>query len=627
MNQYPWWKNAFIGLIVVLGLIYALPNLYGDNPAVEIQATHGARVNDATVARVRRLLAAAHLPYKHIGRVAKGVQVRFRRAGVQMRARDLIGQKLGPGFHTALALAPADPSWLRALGARPMYLGLDLRGGVHFLLRVDMHAALHKALVEDTRALRRALRHRHIRYREARLTKTGVVKLRFRNAAQTHEARRLMTQRFTDLAVTSGSHNSNTLRAVMTPAAIAARQHYALEQNLTALRRRVNELGVAAPVIQQEGQSRIVVELPGVEDIARAKEILGRTATLEIHMVDSKNSLATAVSNGAPPGTRIYDNRHGQPILLYDRVLYSGDDITNASAGVDPQTGQPVVNITLNGRGAAINARVTRRNVGQRMAVVYVEVQSHLKRNDQGVPIRGPDGRRERVTRKIERVITAPVIREALGGSFQITGIGSVRQARNLSLLLRAGALAAPVSIIAERTVGPSLGAANITRGFYATLFGFLAIAVFITVYYRTFGVLAAIALATNVVLLVAVLSVLQATLTLPGIAGIALTVGMAIDANVLIFERIREELRNKNSPQAAIATGFDKAMGTIVDSNMTTFIAGLALFWLGSGSVRGFAVTLCLGILTSLFSAIVVTRALVNAVYGRRRRLARVDI
>ncbi|MDA8119722.1 MAG: protein translocase subunit SecD [Gammaproteobacteria bacterium] len=625
MNQYPWWKNALIGLVVVLGFIYALPNLYGDNPAVEIQAAHGAAVNRATVAQIRRLLVAARLPYKRISRAAKGVQVRFRRAGVQMRARDLIGQKLGPGFHTALALAPAAPAWLRALGARPMYLGLDLRGGVHFLLRVDMDAALHKALLEDTRALRRALRHHHIRYREARLAKTGVLELRFRNAAQAHEARRLMAQQFTDLAVTSGPHHA--LRAVMTPAAIAARQHYALEQNLTALRRRVNELGVAAPVIQQEGRSRIVVELPGVEDIARAKEILGRTATLEIHMVDSKNSLASAVSNGAPPGTRIYDGRHGQPILLYDRVLYSGDDITNASAGVDPQTGQPVVNITLNGRGAAINARVTRHNVGQRMAVVYVEVQSHLKRNDQGIPIRGPDGRRVRVTRKIERVITAPVIREALGGSFQITGIGSVRQARNLALLLRAGALAAPVSIIAERTVGPSLGAANITRGFYATLFGFLAIAVFMAVYYRIFGMLAAIALATNVVLLVAVLSILQATLTLPGIAGIALTVGMAIDANVLIFERIREELRNKNSPQAAIATGFDKAMGTIVDSNMTTFIAGLALFWLGSGSVRGFAITLCLGILTSLFSAILVTRALVNAVYGRRRRLAHVGI
>ena len=625
MNQYPWWKNALIGLVVVLGFIYALPNLYGDNPAVEIQAAHGAAVNRATVAQIRRLLVAARLPYKRISRAAKGVQVRFRRAGVQMRARDLIGQKLGPGFHTALALAPAAPAWLRALGARPMYLGLDLRGGVHFLLRVDMHAALHKALLEDTRALRRALRHHHIRYREARLAKTGVLELRFRNAAQAHEARRLMAQQFTDLAVTSGPHHA--LRAVMTPAAIAARQHYALEQNLTALRRRVNELGVAAPVIQQEGRSRIVVELPGVEEIARAKEILGRTATLEIHMVDSKNSLASAVSNGAPPGTRIYDGRHGQPILLYDRVLYSGDDITNASAGVDPQTGQPVVNITLNGRGAAINARVTRHNVGQRMAVVYVEVQSHLKRNDQGIPIRGPDGRRVRVTRKIERVITAPVIREALGGSFQITGIGSVRQARNLALLLRAGALAAPVSIIAERTVGPSLGAANITRGFYATLFGFLAIAVFMAVYYRIFGMLAAIALATNVVLLVAVLSILQATLTLPGIAGIALTVGMAIDANVLIFERIREELRNKNSPQAAIATGFDKAMGTIVDSNMTTFIAGLALFWLGSGSVRGFAITLCLGILTSLFSAILVTRALVNAVYGRRRRLAHVGI
>ncbi len=625
MNQYPWWKNALIGLIVVLGLIYALPNLYGDNPAVEIRAAHGAAVDHATLVRVREILAGAKLPYKRVSHVGKGVQVRFSRAGVQLRARDLISQKLGPGFRTALALAPADPSWLRALGAQPMYLGLDLRGGVHFLLKVDMHAALRKALVEDTRALRKALRRHHIRYREARLDRAGMLHLRFRDRAQVRAARSLMARHFTDLAVTSAPHHG--LHAVLTRAAILGKRHYALEQNLTALRRRVNELGVAAPVIQQEGHSRIVVELPGVEDIARAKEILGRTATLEIHMVDGKDSVERAVSSGPPPGTRVYHDRHGQPILLYRRVLYSGDDITNASTGVDPQSGQPVVNITLNGRGAAVNARVTRRNVGQRMAVVYVEVQSHLKRNDQGVPVRGPDGRRVRVTRKIEQVITAPVIREPLGGSFQITGIGNVRQARNLALLLRAGALAAPVSIIAERTVGPSLGAANIARGFYATLFGFLAIAVFMAIYYRVFGLLAAVALASNVVLLVAVLSILQATLTLPGIAGIALTVGMAIDANVLIFERIREELRNKNTPQAAIATGFERAMGTIVDSNMTTLIAGLALFWLGSGSVRGFAITLCLGILTSLFSAILVTRALVNAVYGRRRRLAHLGI
>ncbi len=625
MNQYPWWKNVFVGLIVLLGLIYALPNLYGDNPAVEIRAAHGAAVTHATLVQVQQMLARAQLPYKHIGRVGKGVQVRFARAGVQLRARDLISQKLGSGFRTALALAPADPAWLRALGARPMYLGLDLRGGVHFLLKVDMHTALHKALVEDARALRKALRRHHIRYREARLDKTGMIHLRFRDQAQVRAARRLMAQRFTDLALMSAPRHG--LHAVLTRAAILSKRRYALEQNLTALRRRVNELGVAAPVIQQEGHSRIVVELPGVEDIARAKEILGRTATLEIHMVDGKDSVARAVASGPPPGTRVYHDRHGQPILLDRRVLYSGDDITNASTGVDPQSGQPVVNITLNGRGAAVNARVTRRSVGQRMAVVYVEVQSHLKRNDQGVPVRGPDGRRVRVTRKIEQVITAPVIREALGGNFQITGIGSVRQARNLALLLRAGALAAPVSIIAERTVGPSLGAANITRGFYATLFGFLAIAAFMAIYYRMFGFLAAVALASNVVLLVAVLSILQATLTLPGIAGIALTVGMAIDANVLIFERIREELRNKNTPQAAIATGFERAMGTIVDSNMTTLIAGLALFWLGSGSVRGFAITLCLGILTSLFSAILVTRALVNAVYGRRRRLAHLGI
>ncbi|HUW97218.1 MAG TPA: protein translocase subunit SecD [Acidiferrobacter sp.] len=625
MNQYPWWKNALIGLLVVLGAIYALPNVYGDNPAVDISGS-GPTLSHQTLTRVQAILTAAHLPYLYAGRTAKGIQVRFRLAGTQLRARELIAQKLGSDYHTVLALAPATPRWLQALGARPMYLGLDLRGGVHFLLQVDMQAAVHKTLTEDARALRRTLRRHDIRYREVQMDKTAdSVEIHFRDAAQVDAAKKLIAAKFTDLQAVSIPNFG--LRAAMTPVAITARMHYALQQNLTALRRRVNELGVAAPVIQQEGDSRIVVELPGVEDIARAKEILGRTATLEIHMVDGKDSIAAALAGNVPPGTRIYYDRHDEPILLYDRVLYSGDDITNASTGVDSQNGQPVVNISLNGQGAAINSRVTQRNVGKRMAVVYVEIRTHLKRTSSGVAIRGPDGRRIRITHKIEQVITAPVIREALGANFQITGIGTIRQARNLSLLLRAGALAAPVSIIAERTVGPSLGATNITRGFYATLIGFVAIALFMMVYYQVFGFIAATALGINVVLLVAVLSILQATLTLPGIAGIALTVGMAIDANVLIFERIREELRNKNTPQAAIATGFSKALGTIVDSNMTTLIAGLALFWLGSGSVRGFAVTLCLGILTSLFSAILVTRALVNAFYGRRRRLARLAI
>ncbi len=625
MNQYPWWKNLLIGLILLLGVVYALPNLYGEEPAVAVSGLGGTHIDAQTLARVQSLLKAQGLPYLHAGLTAKGLLVYFRRAGEQLRARDLLAQSLGGHYNAALALASAEPAWLKAVGAKPMYLGLDLRGGVHFLLEVDMKAALDKAMAEDVDALRRTLRHHRIRYRDVSLRQERVIRMSFRNVSDMDAAEHLIARQFPELLVRSTG--ATRLHAVLSPAAADAKRRYALEQNLTALRRRVNELGVAAPVIESEGSSRIVVELPGVEDIARAKEILGRTATLEIHLVDSHDSLSQALAGNVPPGTRIYYSRHDQPILLYRHVVYSGDDIVNASAGLDPQNNEPVVNITLNGRGAAINARVTRHNVGQRMAVVYVEIRTHLRRNSAGVPLRGPDGHRLRVTQKIERVITAPVIREPLAGSFQISGIGSIRQARNLALLLRAGALAAPISIIAERTVGPSLGAANIARGFGATLIGFAAIAIFIAVYYRVFGVIAAIALAFNVVLLVAVLSILQATLTLPGIAGIALTVGMAIDANVLIFERIREELRNRNTPQSAIATGFTKALGTIIDSNMTTLIAGIALFWLGSGSVRGFAVTLCLGILTSLFSAVLVTRALVNLYYGRRRRLAQVAI
>ncbi len=625
MNQYPWWKNLLIGMVLLLGAVYALPNLYGDEPAVAVSGLGGVRVDSQTLAQAESLLHAHALTYVRAGLTAKGMLVYFRSAGEQLRARDLLAQSLGEHYNAALALASAEPAWLKAIGAKPMYLGLDLRGGVHFLLQVDMKAALDKAMSEDVDALRRTFRHHRIRYRDVSLLNKRLIRMSFRNAAEAAAAGRLISRQFPELLVTSSA--ATRLHAVLSPAAANAKRRYALEQNLTALRRRVNELGVAAPIIQREGSDRIVVELPGVEDIARAKEILGRTATLEIHMVDSAGSLTRALAGDVPPGTRIYYDRHHEPILLYQHVVYSGDDIVNASAGLDPQNNEPVVNITLNGRGAAINARVTRHNVGQRMAVVYVEIRSHLKRNSAGVPLRGPDGHRLRVTQKIERVITAPVIREPLAGSFQISGIGSVHQARNLALLLRAGALAAPISIIAERTVGPSLGAANIARGFDATLIGFAAIAIFIAIYYRVFGILAAVALGFNVVLLVAVLSILQATLTLPGIAGIALTVGMAIDANVLIFERIREELRNRNTPQSAIATGFTKALGTIIDSNMTTLIAGMALFWLGSGSVRGFAVTLCLGILTSLFSAVLVTRALVNLYYGRRRRLARVVI
>ncbi|MHB1951790.1 MAG: protein translocase subunit SecD, partial [Acidiferrobacteraceae bacterium] len=474
--------------------------------------------------------------------------------------------------------------------------------------------------------LRQLLGNRNIGYLSVDREPDGL-HIAFQDEASLAAGRRLILKHHPDLILHRlPGRRLPTLLATLSPAAIQEKQHFALAQNVTALRRRVNELGVAQPVIEQQGDRRIVVELPGIQDTARAKQILGRTATLAVKMVDESHSLSAALAGNVPPGDKIYDDRYGHPILLKRRTIYSGDDIVNASAGVDNQTGQPVVSITLDARAAARNERVTRRNVGKRMAVVYEEIRSHLERNAQGQPIL-KDGHEVMRTKRIQQVITAPVIREPIAGRFQITGIGSQKSAHDLALLLRAGALAAPVKIIEERTVGPSLGASNIRRGFDSTLIGFAAIAVFMVVYYRFFGLIAAIALVCNMLLLVALLSLLQATLTLPGIAGIALTIGMAIDANVLIFERIREELRGGNTPQAAIHTGYERALATIIDSNITTLIAGIALLWLGSGPVRGFAVTLCIGIVTSMFTGVMVSRALVNAYYGRRRRLSRIAI
>ena len=628
LNQYPLWKYLLILAVVVLAFIYALPNFYGEDPAIQISAARGTKLDNAAVARVGAILKRANIAYASATLDEGGVKVRFADTETQLKARDMVQRELGNTYTVALNLLPATPVWLRAVNARPMYLGLDLSGGVHFLLQVDMDAAIKKAeerYVEDIRSL---LRNKNIRYLTVTRLDAGGVEVRFRDVPERDKARDLLRRELADLTLTEQERSGEfVISGKLTDTALREKRKFALEQNLTSLNNRVNELGVAEPIIQQQGVDRIVVQLPGVQDTARAKEILGRTSTLEIMMVDEQHDVAGALGGRVPPGSKLYHDRQKRPILLKKQVIYSGDNIVDAAAGFDNQQGGAVVHITLDARGAAINQRVTGENVGKRMAVVYIEIKSETQLDADGKPVLDQDGRPVQIKSRIEEVITAPVIREQLGKRFQISGLEGVEEARDLSLLLRAGALAAPVFIIEERTVGPSLGADNIQRGFHSTWIGFTAIALFMIVYYLVFGTISVVALGINVLMLVAVLSMLQATLTLPGMAAIALTVGMAIDANVLINERIREELRNGNTPQASIYTGYERAFGTILDSNITSLIAGLALFLFGSGPVRGFAVVLCLGILTSMFSGVMVSRAMVNLLYGGRRKLERLSI
>ncbi len=621
MNRYPLWKYLLILAAMLVGLLYTLPNFYGEDPAVQVSGARGAKLEAATRGRVEAALKRAGLSDYQVSTDETGLRVRFRNTDTQLRARDLLARELGAGHVVALNLLPATPAWLNALGAKPMYLGLDLRGGVHFLLQVDMDAAVRKAeerLVEDVRGV---LRDAKVRYLTIARPDGGGLEVRFRDAAERSRGYEVIRKDTGDLAFSETERGGEfVLSARLNESALREKRKFALDQNLTALNNRVNELGVAEPVIQQQGEDRIVVQLPGVQDTARAKSILGRTATLEILLVDEQGDVVQAVQGRVPPGSRIYYDRHKRPILLKKQMVYSGDNIVNAAAGFDSQQAGPIVSVTLDARGAAINQRVTGENIGKRMAVVYVEIKTEPKLDEAGRPVLDEEGRPALIKSRVEEVITAPVIRDQLGKRYQISGLEGIEEARDLALLLRAGALAAPVFIVEERTVGPSLGADNIQRGFQSTWIGFAAIAVFMGVYYLSFGVISVLALAANVLLLVALLSILQATLTLPGMAGIALTVGMAIDANVLINERIREEVRAGNSPQASIHAGYERAFGTILDSNVTTLIAGLALFVFGSGSVRGFAVVLCLGILTSMFSAVMVSRSLVNLSFGNRK-------
>ena len=615
MNRYPLWVYVTVAVAVVLGLVYTLPNFFGESPAVQISSSRATlKVDTATLGRVEDTLKQAGLPYTGIHLDQVGVKVRLADTDTQLKAKDILDQALNPdpqnrSYTVALNLLSASPNWLTAIRALPMYLGLDLRGGVHFLLQVDMKGALTKRLDALTGDIRTALRDKSIRH--SGVTREGMtIVVRFRDPEMREKARRAIADALPDLAVVdAGDAVEPRLNATIRPEAEKRIQESALKQNIGTLNKRVNELGVAEPVIQQQGADRIVVQLPGVQDTARAKEILGRTATLEIRMVDEESSrnpqvLFDAQKGQVPFGTEFYVERQGSPILVKKQVVLTGDRLTDAQAGFDSQTQEPAVHLTLDATGARIFRDITRENVGNRMAILLFE-----------------KGKGE--------VITAPVIRSEIGGGrVQISGGRmSTTEANDIALLLRSGSLAAPMEIVEERTVGPSLGRENIEKGFNSTLWGFIAIMVFMIVYYSVFGLFSSIALAVNLLFLIALLSLMQATLTLPGIAAIALTLGMAIDANVLINERVREELRGGATPQAAIHAGYERAFGTIVDSNVTTLIAGLALLIFGSGPVRGFAVVHCLGILTSLFSAVVVSRSMVNLFYGTRRRLDRIAI
>jgi len=610
MNRYPVWKYAIILIALVVGGLFALPNVFGESPAVQVSAAKtSVKLDAAVLAQVEEALKTAGIAPELVALEGTSVRARFPSTDVQLKAKDAIQKSLNPdlgnpSYVVALNLVSRSPAWLTSLHASPMYLGLDLRGGVHFMLQVNMEAALTKRAESQAGDIRTVLREKNVRH--GGISRNGqAIEIRFRDAATAEAARRIIQDQFTDLAIVETAEGTDVkMVASIQPVAARRVQDQALKQNITTLHNRINELGVSEPVIQQQGLDRIVVQLPGVQDVARAKDLIGRTATLELRMVDDSTDGRAAQSGaGAVPfGSERFLERNGTPVIVKKQVIIAGDNLTDAQPGFDSQTQEPKVELMVDAKGGRIMRDVSRENLKKRMAIVLFE-----------------KGKGE--------VLTAPVIQGELGNRFQITGTMTVVEANDLALLLRAGSLAAPMEIIEERTIGPSLGAENIAKGFNSVTWGFVAVAIFMCVYYALFGVISSLALAFNLLLLVAVLSMLQATLTLPGMAAMALVLGMAIDANVLINERIREELRNGASAQAAIHAGYDRAWATIIDSNVTTLIAGFALLAFGSGPVRGFAVVHCLGILTSMFSGVFFSRGVVNLWYGRQKKLKSVSI
>ncbi|MES9965864.1 MAG: protein translocase subunit SecD [Sedimenticola sp.] len=611
MNRYPLWKNLLVLVVVLIGLIYALPNVFDQDPAMEISGTRRAQVDVDTESRVKTALAEAKLEIKSSEMQPNKLLLRFADSETQLRAKEVLEAELGSNYTQALTLSTDVPGWLRSMGALPMYLGLDLRGGIHVLIDVDMDAALKQSMERYAGDVRTHLRKEKLRY--TKVSQNGdSVTVKYKSAELRDQAYEALGNEFRSLILTNqdGADGFFVTAAMGEPEKKAVRK-FALEQNITTLRNRVNALGVAEPIIQQQGERRIVVQLPGAQDPSKLKEILGATATLEYRLEDTEGSVEAALAGKVPVGSKLYKTREGQPILLKKRVIVTGNQITDASSGFDQRSGQPAVHVSLDGQGARRMRNVTTDNVGKPMAVVFIETRTET---------RMVDGKR--VTRKIpvEEVISVANILEPFGRRFQTTGLDSTEEAHNLALLLRAGALAAPIDIVEERTIGPSLGQDNIDQGFRSVVIGMVLVMIFMVVYYKVFGLVANMALMFNLVMIVAVLSMLQATLTLPGIAGIVLTVGMAVDANVLIFERIREEIRLGSTPQASIYAGYEKALSTIVDANITTLIAAVVLFSFGTGPVKGFAVTLFIGILTSMFTAILGTRAVINLVYGMKR-------
>lgn len=612
MNRYPLWKNLLVLVVLIVAAVFAMPNLFGDDPAVQISAGRTATVDLDLVDKAETALKEAGIEYKGAELEADKLLIRLTSNDSQLKAKEVLSQTLLGDYIIALNLAPTTPDWLANLGAEPMNLGLDLRGGVHFLMEVDMVAAVKQALESYGSDIRLNLRDERIRYKQIR-NDAEQLEVVFRSVEDRDAAEQLISREITELEINVSEDSAEpTLVMNLSENNLRETKQLALQQNITTLRNRINELGVAEPTVQQQGDNRIVVQLPGVQDTAQAKKILGATATLEFRLVDFENDVQDALNGRVPPNSELFYHRNGRPYLLNKRVMLTGEHVINAQSTLDPQSGSPAVSVTLDGKGARAFSNVTRDNIGNPMAVIFIESKSET---------REIDGEMVKVRRQVPEIINVATIRDQLSKKFQITGLDSTTEARDLALLLRAGALAAPIDIVEERTVGPSMGQDNIDQGFASVMIGFAFVLVFMFIWYRVFGFVANLALASNLVFIIALLSMLQATLTLPGIAGIVLTVGMAVDANVLIFERIREEIRNGNSPQNSINVGYGKAFSTIADANITTLIAAIVLFGFGTGSIKGFAVTLSLGIITSMFTAIMGTRAVINLIYGRQHK------